>query len=257
MNMKRTIRRMLSLTSLAAMLAVPAFAGGEPGGQGQGAREIGSGAWKRVVSGVWTRQAEDGATETYAIGAHGMKWALVSLQRELAKLMDVYQREPTAERWQQIEGLLGSIRKMEGATRQEAQDSPEIQQKAAAPAPPPCNSYSLHATAYSLSNGVAANADAAWCQNPGRSADIYTRAYAQVTSGGVKTEQTQTCSHSGTNVSCVVAASVPGSGYCTSEAYSSIYVFIAGHDLFYERSASRCGCNPLVACAIDVPADER
>lgn len=250
--------RWAGLGLLTLALAVPAFAGGEPGARGFGLRDVASGDWKRVTPGVWTRQAEDGATETYALGARGMKWALVSTQRELAKVMELYQREPSSERWQQIERLLGTIRKLEAATRNEGQDSPEIQEKAAAPAPPPCAYDYLHANAYSLSNGVAANADAVWCHaDYYYPADVYARAYAQVTASGVKTEATQTCAHSGVVASCVVAASVPGNGYCTSEAYSSIFVFIPGHNLFYERSAYRCGCNPFVACAIEVPADVR
>ncbi len=234
---------------LTAALAVPAFAGTE--NPGRAARQAGE--WKRVTQGVWSRQTETGATETYAVGASGMKWALASTQRELSKVMALYHKEPAAERWQQIETLLTTLHKIEAASRNEAPEPAGIEEKADEDtAPVECHYDTLHANAYSLISGVAANADAAHCDTGGRSGDVYTRAYAQVTSGGVKTEQTQTCARSGKEVSCYAAASVTGNGYCTSESYASVFIFIGGHNLFWETSATRCGCNRYVECAIEV-----
>lgn len=243
---------------LVVALALPMAVAAQAAGRSEGSEGPQAGAWQKLEPSVWTRKRADGATETYAVGARGMQYAVRSMQRELDTLIALYDREPNAKTWEQIENVRATLAKAEAASRNQGIEDPAIEEKAlAAPAPPPCNFYSLHATAYSLTNGVAANADSRWCQIPGRSADIYSRAYAQVTAGGVKTEQTQTCTLSGQNVNCIVAASVPGSGYCTSEAYSSIYVFIPGHNLFWEVSANRCGCNPNVLCAIsqEVPVD--
>jgi hypothetical protein len=249
-------RSMVWTGLLVAAMALPMALAAEEGPRREGSKEPQAGAWQRLEPSVWTRKTADGATETYAVGARGMQYAVRSMQRELDTLTALYDREPSTETLGQIEKVRATLAKAEAATRNPGIEDLGLEEKAA-PAPPPCNFYSLHATAYSLTNGVAANADSRWCQNPGRSADIYSRAYAQVTAGGVKTEQTQTCTLSGQNVNCIVAASVPGSGYCTSEAYSSIFVFIPGHNLFWEVSATRCGCNPNVLCAIsDHPADE-
>jgi hypothetical protein len=249
-------RSMVWTGLLVAAMALPMAVTAQAAARSEGAEGPQAGGWKRLEPSVWTRKTADGATETYAVGARGMEYATRSLQREIDKLVSLHDREPSSETWGQIEKLRGTLAKAQTAARNQSVEDLGIEEKAQV-APPPCNFYSLHATAYSLTNGVAANADSRWCQNPGRSADIYSRAYAQVTAGGVKTEQTQTCTLSGQNVNCIVAASVPGSGYCTSEAYSSIYVFIPGHNLFWEVSAARCGCNPNVLCPIsEVPADD-
>lgn len=246
-------RSMVWTGLLVAAMALPMSVAAQPAAGSGGAEGPQAGAWKKLEPSVWTRKTADGATETYAVGARGMQYAVRSMERELEKLVALNEREPSAKTSEEIEKLRATLAKAEAASRDQSVEGPAIEEKAQV-APPPCNFYSLHANAYSLTNGVAANADSRWCQNPGRSADIYSRAYAQVTAGGVKTEQTQTCTLSGQNVNCIVAASVPGSGYCTSEAYSSIFIFIPGHNLFYEVSAARCGCNPNVLCAIsDVP----
>lgn len=248
----KTLRFFVGMGLITAALAVPAFGAEEAAGRA-GRPEAGQrGEWTKVTKGVWTRRTAEGTTETYAVGAQGMKWALVSTQRELSKVMALYQKEPTAERWQQVETLLKTIRKAEAAARNEAVEDLGLEEKADEDTPvvDVCHYDAVHANAYSLIAGIAANAYADHCDTGGRSGDVYARAYAQVTSGGVQTQQTQTCAHSGREVSCSVAASVSGTGYCTSEAYSSVFIFIGGHNLFYETSASRCGCDRRVECPL-------
>jgi hypothetical protein len=253
---RKTIVLALAL-SLMGTFAGAAFAAGRAEGDAGTRRDAGE--WTKIAPGVWSK-ASGGKVETYAIGAQGMKWALTPLRAELEKLMDAYFADPKPDIWSQIEAHMGVIRQAEAAARGESVEAGETELKAAQQAAPESCMYDYaHANAYALNPGAAASADAVWCWTDISYPDttVHARAHAQVTSGGVTTEQTQTCTKTDAGfVSCVVAASVSGSGKCLSDAYSYVFFPSPGHWVYYERSDDHCGCTPWVACAIIDPAEE-
>lgn len=255
--MRKTIVLGLAL-SLMGTFAGAAFAAGRS--EGEVGTQSDRGGWTKIAPGVWSKAAA-GKVETFAVGAPGMKWALTPLRAELTRLMDSYLANPKPDAWAQIERHMGVIRDAEAAARGEALEVGETDLRAAQKGlSESCSYHYAHANAYALNPGAAATADAVWCWTDISypNTTVHANAHAEVTSGGITTFQTQTCTQSGIGyVACVVSASVNGTGKCLSDAYSYVFFPSGGHWIYYERADDHCGCTPQVACAIEAPVDER
>jgi hypothetical protein len=236
--MTRNRLSVLTLFVLALAAALPVAAQGNAPDLATLAQQ-----YQEIFPSVWQRVGLDGQVEHLALGPEGLAWALTQLHEQSNRELELYLKEPTAERWARIGDLAKTMEEMRADIAharsiglREALRS--LQERAAA-----CSySYSRDANAFPLNLGAGSNSSASWSNNCGYLGEVYCYAYASVNS--IYTSE----SHSGsstTSVSRSCSASVSGGGTCYANAYA--YVYASAISLYSSKSAtsSDCGTVPL------------
>lgn len=235
---KRILTRLLVLVALALAAAVPAAAldaGEDAGDLAQQYRELGPSVWERV--------ALDGRVERLAAGPEGLAWALTRLHEQSNRELDLYLREPSAERWARIQGLADTAARIRADVSAARPLGLETALRAIAAQAASCPySYSRSADAYPLNPGAGASSSASWWNQCGWLGEVYCWAYAEV--GAIHDSESKSGS-SASSVSRSCSASVGGSGNCYSEAYAYVYVSALGLFADAEDYNAICGTPPL------------
>lgn len=209
--------------------------------------------WLPVAKGVWKRPAADGRTETYVQGPEGLAYVLPTLRAHLAELAKAYVEWPDSERRDDLEEYTRFLKRVEGAVARGRSGRPR---DSLAKADCPQTTFSYGADAFpsaQCTNNATANASANTCV----SCDVYAYAYVERTCRNVTTTRSQSCSDSGTNVSCTANASLNGAtNSCYAYAFSSIYC-AALNNLYLSASDSSTSCGTgLCAICANFPVED-
>lgn len=206
--------------------------------------------WLPVAKGAWTRPALDGRTETFVQGADGLAYVLPTLRTHLAELAKAYIAWPDSERRDALEEYTRFLKKIEAAVARGGSGSP----RASLEKTTNCQynfSYGADAFPTQCTNNATANASYTASSGTCASCDVYASAYVERTCRTVTTTRSQTCSDSGTSVSCAANASLNGAANsCYAYAFASIYC-AALNNLYLSTSdtSASCGTGICLFCA--------
>lgn len=236
---QRLLSRSLALFALALAVALPAAAL-------DAAQDVDSLArqYLQVRPSVWQRTALDGGVEHLAAGPEGLAWALTQLHEQSNRELDLYLREPSAERWARILDLAATMDQIRADITEAQPLGLEEALGVIIERAESCDyDYHRSADAYPLNVGAGAVSAADWWNNCGYLGSVYCYAYAEVD------DIYDSESHSGSSASSVArncSASVSGSGDCYSYAYSYVYVSALGIYSTVSDTNGTCGTAPLV-----------
>lgn len=179
--------------------------------------------WQPVADGVWQRPAP-GGIETYATGVEGLRYALGQLQQQLVPLVDRFLANPSERSKEILDNHLALVREVEAdlaAKEKAAIGNPD---KAAAPA---CTrSFSYGANTASFHCLKQANASASYStSNPTACPELCTvHSYAYAKASCFEPQEfSDSCTLTGTNVSCSSRAEVFAAGTCYFYGFGSVH----------------------------------
>lgn len=217
----------------------------------------GAADWVPVAEGLWQRSPGEGRVETYAEGAEGLREALPRLRARLVDAVEAFLADPTEDMKQILDTQTRLIQQVEqGIARVERGLSVAV-----APAANCQRTFSYGADAYASACTSYGDANASYFTTCPESCEVYAYAYSQRTCGNTTTSNSQSCTDSGTNVSCSASASkggpfnVPYSNSCFTEAAASIYC-PALNQLYLSDYDSEIACRDRMSvcqeCALPV-----
>ncbi len=205
--------------------------------------------WKAVANGVWQRPAP-GGIETYATGVEGLRYALGQLQKQLVPLVDGFLASPSEKRKEILDNHLALVREVEADLA--AKEKAAVGNSVAAPFDPnqaaaaaACTrTFSYGATTGSSHCWKQANANAAYStSNPTACPEqctVHSYAYAQ-SSCSDPMETSDSCTLTGTSVSCSSWAGVIAAGTCYFYGFGSVHCpALGGLYLYQTTSDSTC-----------------
>jgi hypothetical protein len=205
--------------------------------------------WKAVANGVWQRPAP-GGVETYATGVQGLRYALDQLQKQLVPLVDGFLASPSDKRKEILDNHLALVREVEedlAAKEKGAAGKPEdvpFDSANAAAAASCTRSFTYGANTGSFHCLKQATANAAYStSNPTACPElctVHSYAYAQ-SSCSDPMEVSDSCTLTGTSVSCSSWASVYAAGTCYFYGFGSVHCpALGGLYLYQTTSDSTC-----------------
>ena len=200
--------------------------------------------WKAVADGVWQRPAA-GGVETYATGVEGLRYALRQLQEQLVPLVDGFLASPSEKRKEILDNHLALVREVEAdlaAKEKAAIENPDagLLEDALAAAPACTRSFSYGATTGSFHCIKQSSASASYStSNPTACPElctVHSYAYAKSTCND-PIEESDTCTLTGTNVSCSSWAGVYAAGSCYFYAFGSVHCPALGGLYLYQTTS--------------------
>lgn len=238
---KRMLSRALALFVAALAVALPAAAL-------DAAVDVSQ--YKEVRPSVWQRPTPDGAVEHLAVGPEGLAWALTQLHEQSNRELDLYLREPSAERWARILDLAATMEQIRADITEARPLGLEEALGVISEQAVSCASYgySRTADAYPLNPGAAATSAASWWNSCGLLGEVYCYAYAEV---DAIFDSESLSGSSATSVSRSCSASVSGSGDCYSYAYAYVYVSSLGIYSTVSDSNGTCGSPPPLSASLN------
>jgi hypothetical protein len=206
--------------------------------------EAGDG-WKTVANGVWQRPAP-GGVETYATGVQGLRFALDQLQKQLVPLVDGFLASPSDKRKEILDNHLALVREVEAdlAAKEKAgvenSGAVSFDSTNAAAAAACTRSFSYGANINSFHCLKQANANAAYStSNPTACPElctVHSYAYAQ-SSCSDPMEVSDSCTLTGTSVSCSSYAYVYAAGTCYFYGFGSVHCPALGGLYLYQTTS--------------------
>jgi hypothetical protein len=245
---KRLPCRFLALFALALAVALPAAALGAAGDVSTDVESLVR-QYREVRPSVWQRATLDGGVEHLAVGPEGLAWALTQLHEQSNRELEIYLREPSAERWQLILDLSATMEQMRADITEARPLGLEEALGAIIEQAELCGSYSIAvaADAYPLNPGAAATSSASWWNTCGELGYVYCYAYAEV--DDIHDSESKSGS-STTSVSRSCFASVSGSGDCYSYAYAYVYIPELGIYVSISDTNHDCGSPPPLSASL-------
>ncbi len=190
---------------------------------GRETEDLAAQGWTQVEEGLWERIALDGRKEKFVSGVAGLEKVLPSLREQLASLMDTYLTHPTAANKRAldqqsqlisaVEANVGSARGKNPGTKAAAAPCSRTYTYSADTSYHHCLDQAYASAGYSTSNPTA-------CP---QQCTVYSYAYVSKYCGGVQTQDSQSCTQTGTNVSCSSFVENYAGTNCYHYAYASIH----------------------------------
>ena len=186
--------------------------------------------WKQIEEGLWQRKSPEGRTETFVTGAEGLEKALPILRQQEMRLMEAFLAKPNErnkhaldEQSQLVDAVEANVQAARARTGRTKGLAPTEPALAAA-----CTrNFSYGADVRSFHCIDVADSSASYStSNPTACPEqctVHTYSYISSTCGGTLYEDTQTCTQTGTNVSCSSWAQGSYAGPCYDYAYASIH----------------------------------
>lgn len=212
-------------------------------------------SWTTEGAGLWQRPSADGkGIETYATGIEGLEQALVQLKDRLSLLVDAYLAKPTDKRRELLDNHMALVREVEAdlaAKKLAAEEDLFGGFEAAPQALAACQrtfSYGTSINRFHCLENTPANASYS-TNNPTacpQLCTVHTYSYALTECGGVPVEEySDSCSLTGTNVSCASNVVVYSAGdFCYLYSFASIHCPQLGGLYLYEsdyKDTCLCG----------------
>ena len=222
--MKRIATALVILAGLSMLMPVAGAA--QPAGP---VARPGSADWVPVAEGLWQRSTPDGRTETYATGAEGLRKALPQLRARLVEAVETFLADPTEDMKQVLDTQTRLIEQVEQGIAQAERRTAQGLSSATAPLAACQRTFNYGAEAQAVVCTTYGDANASYSTNCPESCEVYAYAYTRRTCGNVTSSTSQSCTDSGTNVSCSASVSmnggfnVPYNNSCFTEAAASIY----------------------------------
>lgn len=209
--------------------------------------------WTAAAEGFWQRPNANGeGIETYASGVEGLENALAHLKQRLSELVDAYLAHPTDKRREILDNHMALVHEVEAdlAAKQKAADENPFGGFEAAPqalAAPACTrtfTYGTSINRFHCLENTPANASYS-TNNPTacpQQCTVHAYSYASATCND-PVEDSQSCTQTGTNVSCATNVVVYSQGTCYLYAFASIHCPDLGGLYLYESdSKNTCLC---------------
>lgn len=209
--------------------------------------------WETTTAGLWQRPSPEGdGVETYATGIDGLRGALVHLKARLSELVDAYLASPTEKRREILDNHMALVHEVEAdlaAKEKAAAENPfagfeSAPQALAAPACQRTFSYGTSINRFHCLENTPANASYS-TNNPTACPEkctVHAYSYASATCND-PVEDSQSCTQTGTNVSCATNVVVYSAGSCYLYAFASIHCPALGGLYLYESdSKNTCLC---------------
>lgn len=215
--------------------------------------------WLPIAEGVWQRSHADGRVQTRIEGQAGLAWALPSMRLELEALTRAFLDDPSGALEEDLEAHLAVIDQMEAllaGKQPEAGRDGGLDHVTAASC---TRTFTVSASAGPIQCGATGSASSSYSTNCSEQCTVYARGLARKVCSGTTTTNQQTCSNTGTNVSCSSSAQINHPfNSCYSEGYA--YIFCpALNNLLIEEFDSNTTCNTgggfCLACLQQVPRD--
>jgi hypothetical protein len=212
---------------------------------GREGEDLAAQGWTQVEEGLWERTALDGRKEKFVSGIAGLEKVLPSLREQLGSLMDAYLNHPTAANKRALDQqsqLISAVESNIGSAR--GKNPAGV--KAAATACTRTFTYGAN-TSYHHCLDVAASNASYSTSNPTacpQQCTVYSYAYVSKYCGGVQTQDSQSCTQTGTNVSCSSFVENYAGTNCYHYAYASIHCPLL-NNLYLSQSdfATTCVCS--------------
>lgn len=176
--------------------------------------------WTQAEEGVWRRTAPDGRKETFVSGAAGLAKVLPALREQQARLMEAFLAHPT-------KGAKRALDEQSQLVDAVAANVTAGRANKAASTAGCTRTFSYGADVRSFHCGDVADSSASYSTSNATSCPeqctVHSYSYISSTCNGVLTEDTDTCTQTGTNVSCSSWASGGYTVGCYDYAYASIH----------------------------------
>lgn len=211
---------------------------------GHEAADLAAQGWTEVAEGLWQRGSMDGRKETFVTSAAGLEKVLPVLREQEARLMETFLAKPTRANRKALDAQTQLVAAVEAnliAARAKKPAAKADEEAAAA-----CTrNFSYGADVRSFHCYDVADASASYStSNPTACPEqctVHAYSYISTTCGGTLMENTDSCTQTGTNVSCSTWADGYFSAPCYDYAFASIHCPQL-NNLYLSQSDYTTGC---------------
>lgn len=211
---------------------------------GRESENLAAQGWTQVEEGLWERVALDGRKEKFVSGAAGMEKVLPSLREQLGSLMEAYLAQPTPANKRALDQQSQLVTAVEANVRGARGQKPGAKATAAV-----CSrTFSYSADTFFHHCVDVASASASYSTNNPtacpQQCTVYAYAYVSGYCGGIQNQNSDSCTLTGTNVSCYAWVDNYSGNNCYHYAFASIHCpQLNNLYLSQSDSASTCVCS--------------